>query len=148
MPFRTAAMNRREFVKSSTAALALGLSGCAGPALRPDVRPERPSIVLCMTDDQGWGDTGYNGHRFLKTPNLDSMAASGIRFDRFYAGAALGSRFLLSGAKDESMKNAAMKMFEQSLKDDPSYSPRWEALSPRIRDLYAEAIRKNPNSRY
>jgi tetratricopeptide (TPR) repeat protein len=67
---------------------------------------------------------------------------------RFYAGAALGSRFLLSGAKDESMKNAAMKMFEQSLKDDPSYSPRWEALSPRIRDLYAEAIRKNPNSRY
>ena len=40
-----------------------------------------------MADDQGWGDTGYNGHPFLKTPHLDAMAASGLRFDRFYAGA-------------------------------------------------------------
>ena len=38
-----------------------------------------------MTDDQGWGETGYNGHPELKTPELDKMAAAGIRFDRFYA---------------------------------------------------------------
>ena len=44
----------------------------------------RPNIVLVMADDQGWGDTGYNGHPELKTPNLDAMAASGLRFDRFY----------------------------------------------------------------
>ena len=48
---------------------------------------EKPNIVLCMADDQGWGDTGYNGHPFLKTPHLDGMAAEGIRFDRWYAGA-------------------------------------------------------------
>ena len=47
----------------------------------------KPNIILCMTDDQGWGDTGYNGHEVLKTPNLDQMAAEGICFDRFYAGA-------------------------------------------------------------
>jgi len=47
----------------------------------------RPNVVLCMTDDQGWGDTGYNGHPVLKTPNLDDMAANGIRFNRWYAGA-------------------------------------------------------------
>lgn len=46
---------------------------------------ERPNIVLVMADDQGWGQTGYNGHPVLKTPNLDAMAAAGIRFDRFYA---------------------------------------------------------------
>ena len=46
-----------------------------------------PNIILCMTDDQGWGDTGYNGHPVLRTPNLDQMAKDGIRFDRFYAGA-------------------------------------------------------------
>jgi len=46
---------------------------------------ERPNFVLCMTDDQGWGDVGYNGNPVLKTPHLDAMAARGVRFDRFYA---------------------------------------------------------------
>ena len=48
---------------------------------------EKPNIVVCMTDDQGWGDVSYNGHKVLKTPVLDEMAKSGIRFDRFYAAA-------------------------------------------------------------
>ena len=45
----------------------------------------RPNIVLVMADDQGWGQMGYAGHPKLKTPNLDAMAANGIRFNRFYA---------------------------------------------------------------
>jgi arylsulfatase A-like enzyme len=40
-----------------------------------------------MADDMGWGQTGYRGHPVLKTPNLDAMAAGGLRFERFYAGA-------------------------------------------------------------
>lgn len=40
-----------------------------------------------MSDDQGWGDVGYNGHPHLKTPHLDAAAASGLRFDSFYAAA-------------------------------------------------------------
>ena len=47
----------------------------------------KPNFVLVMSDDQGWGDTGYQGHPDLKTPALDAMAAEGMRFDRFYAGA-------------------------------------------------------------
>ena len=48
---------------------------------------ERPNIILIMTDDQGWGQTGYYDHPVLQTPNLDAMAKNGLRFDRFYAGA-------------------------------------------------------------
>jgi len=48
---------------------------------------ERPNIILVMADDQGWGQTSYNNHPVLKTPNIDAMAANGLRFDRFYAGA-------------------------------------------------------------
>ncbi|MFN0100956.1 MAG: sulfatase [Bryobacteraceae bacterium] len=48
---------------------------------------DRPNIILAMADDQGWGDTSYNGHHILFTPNLDAMARSAIRFDRFYSGA-------------------------------------------------------------
>ncbi|MEO6244202.1 MAG: sulfatase-like hydrolase/transferase [Opitutaceae bacterium] len=50
-------------------------------------QPTRPHIVLVMADDMGWGETGYYGHPVLKTPHLDAMAAAGLRFDRFYAGA-------------------------------------------------------------
>jgi arylsulfatase A-like enzyme len=46
---------------------------------------DRPNIVLVMADDQGWGQVGYIGHPVLKTPQLDAMAAAGIRFNRFYA---------------------------------------------------------------
>ncbi len=54
-------------------------------AAEPAVRLPRPNIILCMTDDQGWGDVGYNGLKQIRTPNLDTMAAEGLRFNRFYA---------------------------------------------------------------
>ena len=53
----------------------------------PTNAQSRPNIVLVMADDQGWGETGYNGHPYLKTPVLDEMAVQGLRFDRFYSAA-------------------------------------------------------------
>ncbi len=47
----------------------------------------RPNVILLMADDMGWAQTGYYGHPIMKTPNLDDMARSGLRMDRFYAGA-------------------------------------------------------------
>jgi arylsulfatase A-like enzyme len=45
----------------------------------------RPNIILLMGDDHGANEVGYNGHPYVKTPVLDSMSKSGLRFDRFYA---------------------------------------------------------------
>ncbi|MCL4205460.1 MAG: sulfatase-like hydrolase/transferase [Pirellulaceae bacterium] len=45
----------------------------------------RPNIVLMMGDDHGWEETGYNGHPHVRTPVLDEIAATGLRFDRFHA---------------------------------------------------------------
>ena len=56
-----------------------GAANAGGPA----------HIVLCIADDLGWHETGYQGHALLRTPVLDAMAARGLRFDRFYSGAAL-----------------------------------------------------------
>src|SRR5688572_15693966 len=65
-------------------AAVLAIAAAAGSIAADAVRP---NVVLEMADDMGWGQTGYNGHAVLKTPELDAMAASGLRFDRFYAGA-------------------------------------------------------------
>lgn len=51
------------------------------------VADERPNIVIIMADDHGYGDTGYTGHPFVQTPNLDAMAGTGVVFNRFYASA-------------------------------------------------------------
>ncbi len=54
-------------------------------------KDERPNVILLMADDQGWGDVAYNAHPYLKTPNLNMMAANGAVFERFYAASAVCS---------------------------------------------------------
>ena len=44
----------------------------------------RPNIVLIFPDDLGWGEVGaYGSVRGVPTPNIDSIAAQGIRLDNF-----------------------------------------------------------------
>ena len=57
------------------------------PGVAAGDKADRPNIILCMADDQGWGDVAYYGASPVKTPVLDEMAANGLRFDRFYAAA-------------------------------------------------------------
>jgi arylsulfatase A-like enzyme len=78
-------INRRRFLRTAGAGVCLavvrGLPALGGSS------PGKPNVILCMADDQGWGDMAYNGHPVLKTPNFDAMAAAALRFDRFYAAA-------------------------------------------------------------
>ena len=77
-------------------ALAYGLAGLAAlaqPTNRVSVpvntnapAPRRPSIVMILADDLGYGDLGCYGQTRIKTPNLDQLAAGGMRFTDFYAG--------------------------------------------------------------
>ena len=43
-----------------------------------------PNVVLIISDDQGWPDLGCIGSKPLITPNLDALAASGVRATQFY----------------------------------------------------------------
>ena len=44
---------------------------------------KRPNIILILADDWGWGDLSCHGHPWLKTPNLDRLAAEGGDFRQF-----------------------------------------------------------------
>src|SRR3954447_14979793 len=54
------------------------------PFLSP-VASKLPNIVIILADDLGYGDLGCYGHPTINTPNLDRMAAEGLRFTEYYA---------------------------------------------------------------
>ncbi len=59
---------------------------CAGCRLSIEL-DQRPNVVLILADDLGWGDLGAYGQARIATPELDRLAAEGLRFTHFYAGA-------------------------------------------------------------
>jgi iduronate 2-sulfatase len=58
---------------------------CALIGVRPAFaeQPRRPNVLLIMADDLN-DDMATFGHPLVKTPNLDRLAARGVRFDRAY----------------------------------------------------------------
>jgi arylsulfatase A len=48
---------------------------------------ESPNVIIIYADDLGYGDLGCYGHPSIRTPNLDRMAAEGMRFTDFYSAA-------------------------------------------------------------
>jgi arylsulfatase A len=69
-------MQRRDFLQSM-----------AAPALAQ--RKTQPNVVLIFADDLGYGDLACYGHPTIRTPNLDRLAAEGMRFTQFYVAAPL-----------------------------------------------------------
>merc|ERR1711963_98554 len=51
----------------------------------------KPNIVVLFADDLGYGDVGYTGHPTIRIPNIDKLAAEGIRMTSFYSGAPICS---------------------------------------------------------
>src|SRR5688572_10653853 len=47
---------------------------------------KKPNIIFILADDLGYGDLGCYGQKKIKTPNIDRLAAEGMRFTQCYAG--------------------------------------------------------------
>ncbi|MEI8235112.1 MAG: arylsulfatase [Verrucomicrobiota bacterium] len=46
--------------------------------------PQRPNVIIVLTDDQGYGDLGCTGNPYIKTPNMDALSREGVRFTNFH----------------------------------------------------------------
>ena len=77
---------------------------------------EKPNIVFILADDLGWSDLGCYGSDWLETPNLDSLAAEGMRFTNAYSPAPICSA---SRAATLTGRTTARNKFEFVTKNEP-----------------------------
>ena len=113
------------FNRFGRALVAALLAGAAMPGFMPGVNaqlsfvftnqpphalPRRPCIILIVADGLGYGDLSCYGQAKFQTPNLDALAAEGVRFTNYYAGDAASSparAALLLGKDPEHLRQRA-----------------------------------------
>jgi len=89
-------MKRRDFLRgmlgvAGSVTMAGNTAARAGLAVgnatsRVRLGRRRPNVIYILADDLGYGDLGCYGQKKIRTPNLDRMAAEGMRFTQHYAG--------------------------------------------------------------
>jgi len=68
------------------AAVGLGAAASAGASAgdRSALKSRPPNVIVILADDLGYGDTSIYGSKVIRTPNIDTLAASGVRFTDGY----------------------------------------------------------------
>jgi len=135
-------LNRRDFIKKAgLGAAAMTLQGCVNSETaehslshKKPVGSRQPNILLIVSDDQGYNDLSCYGSNEVKTPNLDRLAAGGVRLTNFYVTwpACTPSRgSLLTGRYPQ--RNGTYDMYRNYLVDiDHLYTPDEYAVSPEM----------------
>src|SRR5579859_2939939 len=103
------------------AAVAWGVGPFLSDA-RGTEQAKKPNVVILLADDMGFSDAGcYGGD--IQTPNLDKLAANGLRYTQFYNTARCwpSRAALLSGY-----------YAQQVNRDPPGQRPKWAALMPEL----------------
>ncbi|HEV2576131.1 MAG TPA: sulfatase-like hydrolase/transferase [Acidobacteriaceae bacterium] len=86
----TGNVTRREVLRGA-AAVGLAALASGGEPLFGEAKSGRPNVVFIMADDLGYADVGCYGRPDLRTPNIDGLAAKGVRFLQAYANSAVCS---------------------------------------------------------
>src|SRR4029077_17870381 len=63
--------------------VALALVLASGP-LHAQGKAKRTNVLIILSDDVGYGEFGFQGNKQIPTPNIDSIAANGVRFTQGY----------------------------------------------------------------
>ncbi len=113
--------SRREFMKSLMAAGIVATAGKFGTAAENITGRRKPNFLIIVADDMGYSDAGCYGGE-IKTPNLDKMAAEGLRFTQCYS----------TGRCWPSRTSLLTGYYPQQVRMDPPQGtlPAWTRIAP------------------
>ena len=79
-------MNKEILSRSILLLLAILTIGCQATEETADANENPPNIIYILADDLGYGDLSCYGQKNFSTPNIDRLAAQGMRFTQHYSG--------------------------------------------------------------
>lgn len=106
--------------------------GAASPAAAKQAGPQRPNVVVIVTDDMGYGDPSLYGNRLIETRNIDSIGREGVMFTDGYASAPLCSpsraglvtgRYQQRFGFEQQISNGAFPELREVREEDGSLAP-------------------------
>jgi arylsulfatase A-like enzyme len=114
-------LTRREFMKSMVAAGVAAASGRLGQAAENNGARRKPNFLIIVADDMGYSDAGCYGGE-IETPNLDRLAAEGLRFTQCYS----------TGRCWPSRTSLLTGYYPQQVRMDPPQGPlpAWTRVAP------------------
>lgn len=115
---------------------ALMLTGCSTREPSGSVDPQKPNIIYILADDLGYGDLGCYGQEQFRTPNLDRLAAEGIRFTRHYSGSTVC-------APSRSVLMTGLHTGHTPIRGNQEVQPEGQAPLPAGAETLAEMLRSS-----
>ena len=134
-------MNRRNFLRTC----GWGAAALAGASAVQAAPTKKPNFVFFLVDDLGWADLACYGSTFYETPNLDKLAASGMRFTDAYAACPVCSptRAAIVTGKYPARLNITDWIPGSSGKNKKMITPQDDHQLPLSETTIAEALKAN-----
>ena len=135
----------RRSLLACVAVAGLGFSqpqGCRGQVADPQTT-SRPNVIVILVDDMGWRDLSCQGSEFYETPNIDSLAADGLRFTRGYSACTVcsPSRAALMTGQYPARLHITDWIPGHDLPDAKLLPPKWTQFLPLEVTTLAERLR-------
>lgn len=129
---------------------ALCLFIAAGGVRPTGAETVRPNIVYFLVDDLGWADLGCYGSEFHETPNIDSLASSGMRFTNGYAACPVCSPTRASILTGRHPVRVDITDWIPGMRANPNMAPRFKHIEDREnlaleQVTFAEHLREQAN---